>query len=260
MTQTPPTNSTGQKPDEIIRPPLEEFVCLPPAVPFVNSRKLSQASQELITAQQAILQYRPTDKVTLSTVFLPFEDNQEIQIQEEDTSSEIPQFEPIPTQYLEQVPSFAPTLPIPNSVENEELQKILKEHEEERIKLADSFQHERFQLLANYYDGQVREMTQKNDMIDHRPLTEALRYISKRIAYPIDSGAHKFYKYNFRVQKIMNRYNKTVDALKRSREFRSEYLYHKQVQDLNTFSDINNFDVSGIHIPLVPTPEIPEVN
>jgi hypothetical protein len=43
------------------RPPLEDFVCFPPALRFINFAKLAHASQDVMACRDAILRYRPAD-------------------------------------------------------------------------------------------------------------------------------------------------------------------------------------------------------
>jgi hypothetical protein len=88
--------------------------------------------------------------------------------------------------------------------------------------------------------------------IDHRPLSDSLRPLSKRIASPIDHGQQRFYKYPFRCEKLAKRFQKTLEKLQQSQEYRADELYQRQLQDVQAYGDIHHLDLSSLTVPKLP--------
>ena len=255
MSQTDPidANNSTQPKQEDLRTPLEDFTCLPPALRFVNFRQLAQASRDVKAYQRAIMSYRPRDHF--------------VGLQPSDAGDSLPSSaysdppdsptettDPLPTHLLEQVPALAAPPEIQDYPRTAEFEELLRRQEIDRQSMSASFRREQSQILNNCYDAQLRENMQKNEMIDHRPISDALRYISKRIAYPIDLGTQRFYKYNFRCEKMIKRHKKALEKLQQSQDSRAEMLYQKQLQDIQAYGDIQHIDVSEIKVPKIPVP------
>lgn len=246
------------KTEDLLHPPLEEFYCPPPALRFINLRKLAQASQDVRAYQKAIMSYHPHDHFPDITSSAGIEATQDF-FNPEPPDSPTEQTDALPTSMLEQLPSYAPTREYQDLPDDPEFAAMIKKHAAEREKLAYEFRREQAQILTNYYDAQLRENMKKNEMIDHRPISDALRHISKRIAYPSDLGVQRFYKYNIRCEKITRKHKKALEKLQASQELRSDVLYQKQLQDIQTYGDINHTDVSEFKISKLPTPVPPDV-
>jgi hypothetical protein len=125
----------------------------------------------------------------------------------------------------------------------------------ERQEMAYAFRKEQQQILNNYYDAQLRENTQKNDLLDHPPLSEALHHISKRIGYPVELGVPRFYKYQFRSEKLGKKFTKSLEKLQQAQEWRSDVLHQKQMLDVHAYADIRQVDLSHVQVPKLPTPQ-----
>ena len=247
------------KPDDPQHVPLEDFVCYPPALRFIDKRKLAQASQDVIAYQKAIASYKPTDH------FAGFQPHPGIDVSTEAEVTEQPSSPtegntPLPTTIVEQLPSVAAPPEIQDVPEDAEFQKMLRQHEAERQNMAYDFRREQAQILNNFYDAQVRENMQYNKMIDHRPISDALRHISKRISYPVDMGVQRFYKYAFRCEKLTKRFKKSLEKLTQNHDLRAEILFQKQLQAIVAYGDIHHLDVKELKVPKVPAPVAPDVN
>lgn len=247
------------KPEDPRFVPLEDFVCYPPALRFVDKRKLAQASQDVIAYEKAITSYRPTDH------FASFQPHPAIDVSQD---SEIPE-QPssptegnvtLPTSIIEQLPTVAAPPEIQDIPDDAEFQRMLRHHEIERQNMAHDFRREQVQILNNFYDAQVRENMQYNKMIDHRPISDALRHISKRVSYPVDMGMQRFYKYAFRCEKLTKRFKKSLEKLTQNHEQRADMLFQKQLQDIIAYGDIHHLDVKDLKVPKIPAPVAPDVN
>lgn len=250
----PPTS----KPDEVLHPPLEEFVCHPPALRFVDLRKLAHASQDVIAYQKALQGYRPTDYLAGVNPHVTVDMDQEVDIPEPSSPTESTDL--VSSSLIEQKPCFAPPLEIQELPDDEGFQELMRRHEIERQNMAYDFTKEQSQVLSNYYDAQTRENAQKNEMIDRRPISSALRHISKRISYPVDYGVQRFYKYTFRCEKLTKKFKKSLTKMAQNHDLRADVLYHKQLQEIQAYGDINHMDLSEVKIPKLVTPVAPESN
>lgn len=260
-TNQPPLVSTeGSAPppskQEEPRPVLEDFVCLPPIIRFIDMKKVAQATKDVLAYQNAILSYHPKD------IFLGFKpmngDEEEPDNSLNPPDSPTENTDPLPVQLVEQNAALAATPEIQDYPHTPQFEEILRQQEVERQNLAFSFRKEQTQILNNCYDAQLRENTQKNEMIDHRPLSDALRYISKKISYPIDLGVQRFYKYNFRCEKLAKKGKKQLEKLQQAQDMRAEMLFQKQIQDIQAYGDIHHLDVSDIKVPKLPIPPVRE--
>lgn len=250
-----PNNQPPPPKQEEARPPLEDFVCLPPCLHFINMRKLAQAAKDVRAYQKAILSYRPTDH------FIGIHQPHQAEVSQDSLNIEPPDSptentDPLPAHLIEQIPALAASPEIQDYPHTQEFEDLLHQQEIDRQNLAFSFRKEHSQILNNCYDAQLRENMQKNDLIDHRPLSDALRYISKRISYPIDLGIQRFYKYNFRCEKMIKRHKKALEKLQQSQDLRADILYQKQLQDIQAYGDIQHIDVSDIKVPRIPIPPV----
>ncbi|OHT02342.1 hypothetical protein TRFO_07191 [Tritrichomonas foetus] len=248
-----PANQPPPPKQDEARPPLEDFTCLPPALHFINMRQLAQASKDVRAYQKAITSYRPTDHFVGLQPPQPIEPNQD-SASADPPDSPTENTDPLPASLLEQVPSYAAPPEIQDYPHTPEFEEILRKHEIDRQKLAFDFRKEQSQILNNCYDAQLRENMQKNEMIDHRPISDALRYISKRISYPIDLGIQRFYKYNFRCEKMIRRHKKALEKLQQSQDQRADILYQMQLQDIQAYGDIQHVDVTDVKVPKIPVP------
>ncbi|KAH0787945.1 hypothetical protein GPJ56_008153 [Histomonas meleagridis] len=253
-----PENSTyppPDKPDDESHKPLEDFVCNPPALRFINKRKLAEASRDLKAFQESLRTYRPSDHfLNLQPPLLITNEKSKNDHKTEVTTDETNESSnSVITSLLQQIPAITQQYEfqeIPNDIE---FQNILRRHAEERSNLAYDFRKEHSHILYNYYDAQVRENMQKNDMIDHRPLSDALRHISKRISYPVDLGVQRFYKYNVRYEKIIKKHKKSIEKLNQNQEARAAILYQKQLKDIQAYGDIHHLDITSFRVPKVAT-------
>jgi hypothetical protein len=244
-----------KKSEEHLPPPLEDFTCLPPALRFLDFAKLAQASQEVLAQCQAIISYTPTDH------FPGLRPPRTLSHPPDSPTADIPgsppdQTDVIPAHVLHQRPCCAPPVELQECPEDAEFHRILRRHASERQTLAYEFRKEQAQILNNYYDAQLRENAQRNMVIDHRPLSDALRHISKRIAYPIDHGQQRFYKYPFRCEKLTKKFQKTLEKLQQMQEFRSDALYQKQLMDVQAYGDIHHFDLGAFRVAKLPPPPV----
>lgn len=258
-----PGGSTGtpSKPDEPPRhPPLEEFVCVPPAIRFVNRRKLAQASEDVIAYQKAIKSYRPTDYLAGARPYAPSTNNTDSHSPGDEEPATTDSTDAVPSSLIEQKPCLAAPLEIQEIPDDEQFRELMRQHEIERQNMAYDFAKEQSQVLSNFYDAQIRENVQKNEMIDRRPISAALRHISKRISYPVDHGVQRFYKYTFRCEKLMKKFKKTLTKMSQNHDLRSDFLYNKQLQEIQAYGDINHVDVSEVKVPRLMTPVAPEAN
>jgi hypothetical protein len=222
-------------------------------------RKLTDAAQDVIAYRNAILSYTPTDHFTgvqHSSALRSARPEEETPIEPPGSPTEAT--DTVPTYLLEQLPSAAPPIEAQDLPKDERLLAIMQRQAVERQVMASEFRREQTQILNGYYDARVRENSQQNDQVDHRPLTEALRHISKRALYPADQGLGRFYKYAFRCEKLGKKFSKSLEKLSTSHELRSEMLWQKQVQDLVAYGDICSVDVSEIRTPKLPVPSAPE--
>jgi hypothetical protein len=248
---------TYKKSEEQQRPPLEDFTCVPPALRFISFAKRAQASQDVLTQCRAIMAYEPSDHFSGQ--------RPTISKSPDVTTPDIPLSPPEPTDavpfhVLHQLPCYAP-FPEPHGGPSDaDFQRMVRNHSAERQALAHEFRREQSQILNNYYDAQLRENAQRNMVIDHRPLSDALRYISKRIAYPIDQGQQRFYKYPFRCEKLTKKFQKTLEKLQQTQEWRADGLYQKQLQDVQAYGDIHHCDLTDFRVPKLPTPPMREPN
>ena len=160
---------------------------------------------------------------------------------------------PASTDILECVPSLSPPYEEPEKIQNSEYKELIRKQELDRFHQSEEFQRQESQLLSNYYDAQVRENTQKNEVVDKRPISDALRYLSKRIAYPIELGVQRFYKYNFRCEKILKKHKKAMDQMHNAQDQRAECLYQGQLQELAAFDEYNKLNSEEIKAPRLPT-------
>jgi hypothetical protein len=246
---------SSKRSEEHQPPPLEEFTCVPPAIRFINFSKLAQSSQEVLSQCQTIISYKPTDHITVTSPPIPSSRPPESSTPEVPGSPPEPT-DAIPTHILQQLPCYAPAPESQEMPSDEEFQRIIRRHAAERQTLAYEFRKEQSQILNNYYDAQLRENAQRNMAIDHRPLSDALRHISKRIGYPIDQGQQRFYKYPFRCEKLTKKFQKTLEKLQQSQEGRADGLYQKQLQDVQAYGDIHHCDLTELRIPKLPTPPV----
>jgi hypothetical protein len=144
--------------------------------------------------------------------------------------------------------------------EEAEFQRLMEKHGLERQNLALEFRKEHSQILSNYYDAQLRENSQRNNVVDHRPLSDALRHISRRIAYPVDQGQQRFYKYQFRCEKLTKKFQKGMERLQLAQEGKADALYQKQLQDVLAYGDIHRIDLTELKIPKVVVPATREAS
>ena len=138
-------------------------------------------------------------------------------------------------------------------IQNSEYKELIRKQELDRFHQSEEFQRQESQLLSNYYDAQIRENTQKNEVVDKRPISDALRYLSKRIAYPIELGVQRFYKYNFRCEKILKKHKKALDQMHKAQDQRVECLYQWQLQELAALDEYNKLNSEEIKAPRLPT-------
>lgn len=256
----PPENATyppPHKPEDDAHKPLDDFVCKKPALRFINKRKYNETAQQCAAALELLRKYHPVDHFSnindSSLVLRAKDDNQHESASSEEANCDAQNS--ALGHLLKQQPACAPQKEIQDFPDDAEFQKMMRRHADERYKMAYDFRKEQSHILSNYYDAQVRENMQKNEMIDHRPLSDALRYIAKRTAYPIDLGTQRFYKYNIRYEKIIKKHKKNMERQHMIQENRANVLHQKQLKDVQAFGNIHHIDVNSIQVPKILPPE-----
>jgi hypothetical protein len=208
-----------------------------------------------MACRDAILSYKPTDHFADIRLQHPFDSAADL------TNSDVPgspqeATEAPPTHVLGQFPSFAPPSEVQDTPDDAEFHRLLRRQASERQAMAYEFRREQNQILNNYYDAQLRENGQRNDSYDHRPLSDALRHISRRIGYP--TRDERAYKYPFRCERLTKRFAKALEKLQRSQESKADMLYQKQCQDVQAYAGIRHVDLSEFRVPKLPTSQAPE--
>ena len=170
---------------------------------------------------------------------------------------ELPEKEPLEStdaSFLESVPPLASSSCDYELTPDAQFLKIMEKQAKDRFMMSDDFRKEEKRVLSNYYDAQLREHMQKNDSIDHRPLSDALRYASKVHAFPMDVGGQRFYKFNIRYDKMIKKHKKALERLYNSHDLHAECLLQHQIHEVLTYGDINKIPVENVKIPKLPVP------
>lgn len=240
---------SAEESNELIHPRLEDFHVTLPPLKNSDYDMLIESSARVRSAFEEMMKFRPsnapmkvlgTDKS--ETVTEDFSDD-------ENQTSET--FDNISSDILEREPSIAPPASEVEYPPESEFKPLIKKHDLERFQLSEDFRRQENIIQSNFYDAQLRENTQMNEMVNKRPISEALRYISKRISYPIDMGNQRFYKYNIRFDKIVKKHKKTLNSIHQIHETQSEVLYNSQFQEVIAVSDSGHIPFNEVRIPKV---------
>ena len=226
-------------------PTLEDFNIGPPSIRFYNFEKLSSTAENVRKLQLEIKNFKPTDMPQRYLGSIKSNSNNENNEKENQNAENLSIF---PIENIERIPPIAPQLSEEFIPKGPNFEKIVRRHILERIRLSEDYRKEQNQLNLNHYDAIIRENLQKNDINDKRPIAEALRFISKKISYPIDNGWQRFYKYTFRTDKILKKFTKLAKNIDNSYYQRSEILYHSQFNEIISQCDIEKLDSRNISI------------
>jgi hypothetical protein len=248
-----PSAQAATKANEVVHPVLEDFECRRPAIRFVNLRRLAQASQELDSARKALLAYHPAGQ-SITPQFHYTRDSLEDPTPPDAQSPPPEATDAVPLHILGRLPSLAPVEVRANGPADADFRRLMRHQALERQEMAFSFRREQQQILDNFYDAQLREASQKNDPTDHRPLSEALRNISRRTGYPAEFGVPRFYKSQFRAEKLGRKFGKSLEKLQQNQEWRADVLQQKQRNDVEAYADIRHLDLSRVEVPKLPAP------
>ncbi|EAX98541.1 hypothetical protein TVAG_281390 [Trichomonas vaginalis G3] len=238
-------------------PPLEDFVPVPPTIKFYNYQRLNNTSKNLRKLHEEMMNYKPSDNPTTVLKYHKKQAPTE-EFTEENDNTQPEQIDSVSSDILECIPPFAPAFEEKIELENPELKKILREQAIDRFNTAEEYQKQETILLSNYYDAQIRENVQKNDQVDKRPISDALRYLSKRISYPSEYTVQRFYKYNFRYEKISKKHKKALGQLHATQDQRTECLYQSQIQEIVSFGEYNKIELPEFKIQKLPVNTITE--
>jgi len=235
---------------ELTHPELEEFNFSRPNIRFYNYAKLSVTAEAVRRYQREIISFRPSEMHQKYIGVSKSDQNADLQVGDRD-NSQTDKFEPCAHEMPEETPPMAPPIIDQNIPNDPVFERIIRQHSIERFHLAEEFKKEQRQLNSNLYDSLKRDNIQKNDMVDKRPISDALRYISKKISFPIDLGGPKQYKYKHRFEKMLKKHEKAVKNITFSQRNRHEILYHSQVQEINSYCDINNINPESFRVPRI---------
>lgn len=243
---------------EVARPkPLEDFVPVPPTIKFYNYQRLNTTSKSLRKLQEDMMNYKPSDSP--ETIFKYHKKEASTETFTDDGENNQPdQIDSVSSDILECIPPFAPSFEEKISLDNPELKNILRAQAVDRFNTAEEYQKQETILLSNYYDAQIRENVQKNDQVDKRPISEALRYVSKRISYPSECTIQRFYKYNFRCDKISKKHKKALGNLHLMQDQRTECLHQSQIQEILAFGEYNKIELPAFKVQKLPINTPPE--
>ena len=235
-----------------IPPPLEDFVVQPPSIKSLNFQKLNSSAKHLRKLQDEMKKFKPTEKP--ASMLRPNKSDippDSFSVEDEHITTDV--IGPVSSEILECVPPYAPAYEEPENIKEKEFLDIIRKQDLDRFHQAEEFQRHESQLMANYYDAQIREYIQKNEIVDKRPISDALRYLSKRIAYPIDAVVPRFYKINFRCDKILKKHKKALEQMHTIQDQRAECLYQGQLQEIVAYEEYNKIPYEEVKIPRLPT-------
>ncbi|EAX93503.1 hypothetical protein TVAG_132200 [Trichomonas vaginalis G3] len=236
-----------------IPPPLEDFVPIAPTIKFYNYQKLNATSKTIRKLQEDLMNFKQSEHVPEETPKFNKKETSAETLTEESENTQSEQIDTVSSDILETVPPFAPSFEEKINTDNEELKTILRNQTLDRFNAAEEFSKQESMLMSNYYDAQVRENMQRNEQVDKRPISDALRYVSKRISYPSEYTVQRFYKYNFRCEKITKKHKKSLTNLHNVHDQRSESLYQSQLQEIIAFSDFNKIKLPDYKIQKLPS-------
>ena len=234
-------------------PPLEDFVVTPTPNKNINFPKLISSVKHLRKLQQQMKKFKPVRKST--AMLRPDKSDIPPDTFSTDDSEQISTeaIGPVSSDILECVPPYAPQFEEPEDIKDKEFKDLVRKQELDRFHQAEEFQRQESQLMSNYYDAQIREYIQKNEIVDKRPISDALRYLSKRIEYPIDAVVPRFYKINFRCDKISKKHKKALEQMHTVQDQRAECMYQGQLQEIVAYEEYNKLPYEEIKIPRLPT-------
>ena len=239
---------------EMDHPPLEDFTVTMPSIRFFNYSKLSQSSNALRKLKDEIKNFEPKLAPKRFLLGKKHGSREGDFDNEEEEEAEVGVFDEIDTSILEKVPPLAASSCDYDLKPDKEFLDLIKKQYDDRFKMADEFRKEESRVMSNYYFAQLREHMQKNESLDHRPVSDALRYISKVHAFPMDLGGQRFYKFNVRNEKMQKKHKKALDRLSQSQDLRAEWLLQHQIHEVLTYGDINKTPVENVKIPKLPIP------
>lgn len=236
---------------EAIHPRLEEFVCSKPVLKANGIAKVNATAEALREIQEEMLKYQPKpDDLSLKRIFIDEPDSED-QSHEENKENDIT--EPISQDIIATTPPIAPNKLDFTSPNTAEFHRLMRNQLKERQKLSEDFKKEESQLQTLFYDAKIRDNSQRNELQNKRPMSEALRYISKKIAYPAENANPRFYKYNFRIDKYATKHQKLLDKMEKRHDYFAECMLQSQVQKIIVYGDINHEKVSEVAVPKLPT-------
>lgn len=235
-----------------MHPPLEDFVPIAPTIKFYNYQKLILTSKTIRKLTEEINAYKPSETEE-EHVPRNYKEQSAETLTEDSESQQAEQIEPISSEILETVPPLAPSYEEKLKIDNPEFQEIMKNQKIERLNTAEEFAKQEGILMSNYYDAQIRENLQKNDIVDKRPVSDALRYVSKRISYPSEHSIQRFYKFNFRCDKITKKHKKALTNLHSVQNMHGEYLYQGHLQEVIAFSEFNKIQLPEFSLQKLPS-------
>ena len=240
------------EPPEVEHPPLEDFTVTMPSIRFYNYSKLFSAKSAIKKLQNEIKNFKK--QKAPSSFIHPKRQDDDFDGEEE----ELPEREPLDctdASYLQPVPPLASSSCDYELTPTQEFLDIIHKQAADRYKMSDEFRREERMVLSNYYDAQLREHMQKNESVDHRPVSDALRYVSKVHAFPMDVGGQRFYKFNIRYDKMIKKHKKALEKLGLSQDLHAECLLQYQIHEVLTYGDINKIPVENVKIPKLPIPD-----
>lgn len=237
--------------DDEMHPPLEDFTVVRPPIKFFNYQKLADSSQNILNLSNEISNF----KISQAPLKFLWPKKSKIPLDEfleNDEPITTESLDSVDTEVLEVTPPSAASKIEMNIEKTDKLIELTKKQRNDCFNTSNDFCKEERIALSNYIDAQIRENTQKNEIVDKRPISDALRFTSKLSAFPIDVGGQRFYKYNIRCEKMEKRHKRTMEKIYQSHVHASESLMNYHQHYFTAFGDIQKISVENVKVAKVP--------
>ncbi|EAX91134.1 hypothetical protein TVAG_147810 [Trichomonas vaginalis G3] len=237
--------------DNEMHPPLEDFTVVKPLIRFYDYKKLAETSKNVMKLSQEITNFK-APKVPNKFLWPKKSEIPPDDFVEDEETSVIEPIDQVETNIVEIIPPLAASKLEYDFPATKELNTLAQIQRKECFDTSNLFEREEWMALSNYYDAQIRENTQRNEIVDKRPISDALRYTSKLSAFPIDVGGQKFYKYNIRCEKMEKRHKRTMEKISQAHDHASDALMNHHIHWMTAFGDIQKINVENVKIPKIP--------